>query len=95
MKKLSKKQKHQLEKKIMIFLSSGLFAIAGLGSSDALAAAVFTDGTGTNATMAGVNNNAAGEKARPTPVIPALSVSPMSPMVLALTLLAGKIRLMV
>lgn len=63
MKKLSKKQKHQLEKKIMIFLSSGLFAIAGLGSSDALAAAVFTDGTGTNATVAGVNNNAAGENA--------------------------------
>lgn len=58
---MSKSKRYQLEKKIMVFLSSGLFAISGFCAGDVYAAAVFADGTGTNSTVAGVNNNASGE----------------------------------
>lgn len=61
MRQLSKSKRYQLEKKIMVFLSSGLFAISGFCAGDVYAAAVFADGTGTNSTVAGVNNNASGE----------------------------------
>ena len=58
---MSKSKRYQLEKKIMVFLSSGLFAISGFCAGDVYAAAIFADGTGTNSTVAGVNNNASGE----------------------------------
>ena len=58
---MSKSKRYQLEKKIMVFLSSGLFAISGFCAGDVYAAAVFADGTGTNSTVAGVNNDASGE----------------------------------
>lgn len=60
---MSKSKKCALERKIIIFLSSGLFAISGFCAPDVQAAAVFSDGTGTNSTVAGVNNNAQGENA--------------------------------
>ena len=58
---MSKSKRYQLEKKIIVFLSSSLFAISGFCAGDVYAAAVFADGTGTNSTVAGVNNNASGE----------------------------------
>ena len=60
---MSRSKKYTLEKKIMIFLSSGLFAITGFCAGDVQAAAVFADGTGTDSTVAGVGNDASGDNA--------------------------------
>jgi autotransporter adhesin len=55
---LSKSRKVQLEKKIMIFLSSGVFIFSGLYASNVQAAPVFSSGSASDSTVAGVNNTA-------------------------------------
>ena len=55
---MSKSRKVQLEKKIMIFLSSGVFIFSGLYASNVQAAPVFSSGSASDSTVAGVNNTA-------------------------------------
>ena len=55
---MSKSRKIQLEKKIMIFLSSGVFIFSGLYASNVQAAPVFSSGSASDSTVAGVNNTA-------------------------------------
>ena len=55
---LSKSKRVKLEKKIMIFLSSGIFVFSGLYADSVQAAPVFSSGSASDSTVAGVNNTA-------------------------------------
>ena len=55
---MSKSRKVQLEKKIMLFLSGGVFIFSGLYASNVQAAPVFSSGSASDSTVAGVNNTA-------------------------------------
>ena len=55
---MSRSRKIQLEKKIMVFLSSGVFIFSGLYANNIQAAPVFSSGSASDSTVAGVNNTA-------------------------------------
>mgnify|MGYP006976943756 CR=1 FL=1 len=59
---MSKSRKVQLEKKIMIFLSSGVFIFSGLYASNVQAAPVFSSGSASDSTVAGVNKMDSGSE---------------------------------